>query len=486
MAAGFTPKQANCALRIRWGLPEPSTTSSPLRNFPYTDSGNAERIVARHGQDIRYCYPQKTWYIYDGHRWVPDQQGQMMHIGKCIARSLYAEAAEIEDKDIREACVKFARACESTERKKSALVSAQSEPGIPILPDKFDRDPFLLNCPSGTIDLRRSGEQRSHRREDFITKMSPVIYQPSARSALWKRFLDETTGGDREMQDFLQRAVGYSLTGSVSEEVLFFVHGPGASGKSTFLEAIKAVLGDYAKTADFETFVQRNNAGGVRDDVAELAGRRFVVSIEVEEGRKLAQGLVKLVTGGDSVRARFLYQQGFEFVPQFKLWLAANDAPKVKHNDSAMWRRILRIPFDQVIPKAKRDPSIKARLKNVQECGPAILAWAVEGCLRWQEEGLGVPAMVELATEEYRLNMDPLRDFVADCCIVSTTAWGTSKALRHAYEAYCRDHGEKQLLAPKEFGACLRSRGCEADHRRAGNVWVGIGLRTEESTSDVM
>ena len=197
-------------------------------------------------------------------------------------------------------------------------------------------------------------------------------------------------------------------------------------------------------------------------------------------------GRVKLLTGGDSVRARLLYQQGFEFQPQFKLWLAANHEPKVRHDDSAMWRRILRIPFDCVIPKAKRDPSVKKRLKDPRECGPAILAWAVEGCQRWRDEGLGVPAVVEEATEQYRLDMDPLRDFLADCCVLAPNTWGTAKDLRHAYEVYCRDHGEKRPLAPKEFAASLRARGCESDHRRAGNVWTGIGLRAEQSTSGVM
>lgn len=463
----------------------PEATSKPLRFFPYTDSGNAERIIARHGRDLHYCHPQKTWYIWDSKRWIPDEKGALMAIAKSIARLLYQEAGAIEDEEDRKACAAFARKCESSERRKAALVCAQSEPGIPILPADFDTDQFLLNCLNGTIDLH-TGELRQHRRGDLFTKLAPVQYDPAARSTLWEHFLDEATEGDRELQDFLQRAVGYSLTGDVGEEKLFFVHGPGGSGKSTFLESVKASLGDYAKTADFETFVQRNQAGGVRDDVAELAGRRFVVSIEVEQGKKLAQGLVKLLTGGDTVRARFLYQQGFEFLPQFKLWLAANDAPKVNHDDSAMWRRILRIPFDRVIPKENRDPSIKKRLKDVRESGPAILAWAVEGCHRWREEGLGVPTIVEKATEQYRLNMDPLRDFITDCCVLHSSAWITTGKLRSAYEDYCKERGEKHLMTPNEFAAGLRARGCESKRRHAGAGWLGIGLLAEESTPGIM
>ncbi|HOL73180.1 MAG TPA: phage/plasmid primase, P4 family, partial [Bryobacteraceae bacterium] len=434
--------------------------------------------VLRHGENIRYCHPQKTWWVWTGRRWEPDRNGAVMDLAKSVARELYQAAWEIPDADRKKQTALWAIRSESTDKKKAALVSAQSEPGIPILPEQFDADPFSLNCLNGTINLR-TGELRPHRREDYCTKLAPVVYDPSARSPLWERFLREACCGDEDLISFLQRAVGYSLTGSTAEEKLFFVHGPAAAGKSTFLEAIRATLGDYAKSADFETFVQRREAGAVRNDIAELAGRRFVVSIEVDEGKRLAEGLVKLLTGGDTVRARFLYQESFEFLPQFKLWLAANHAPKVKHDDSAMWRRILRIPFEHVIPKEQRDPSIKARLKDLKESGPAILAWAVQGCLLWQKEGLGVPTVVEEATEQYRLDMDPLRDFLADCCVLAPNAWATAKDLRQAYEAYCRDHGEKRPLAPREFAACLRSRGCGSDHRRAGNVWIGVGLRAE-------
>jgi putative DNA primase/helicase len=462
------------------GDPGDPGATDRFRAYPLTDTGNAERLVLRHGENIRYCHPQKTWWVWTGRRWEPDRNGAVMDLAKSVARELYQAAWEIPDADRKKQTALWAIRSESTDKKKAALVSAQSEPGIPILPEHFDADLFLLNCLNGTIDLR-TGELRPHRREDYCTKLAPVVYDPSARSPLWERFLREACGGDEDLISFMQRAVGYSLTGSAAEEKLFFVHGPAAAGKSTFLEAVKATLGDYAKSADFESFVQRREAGAVRNDIAELAGRRFVVSIEVDEGKKLAEGLIKLLTGGDTVRARFLYQEAFEYVPQFKLWLAANHAPRVRHDDSAMWRRILRIPFESVIPQARRDPSVKARLKDVEESGPAILAWAVEGCLRWQEEGLGVPEAVEEATEQYRLDMDPLRDFIADCCVLAPHAWTPAAKLREAYERYCREVGEKHLLRPEQFGQCLRQRGCEPKKRKEGmRGWQGIGLLTTE------
>jgi putative DNA primase/helicase len=446
-----------------------------LLGFNLTDSGNAERLVLRHGENIRYCHPQKTWWVWSGTRWEQDRNGRVMDLAKETARELYHAAWNIGDSERKKQTALWAIRSEGTERKRAALISAQSERGIPILPEHFDAEPFLLNCLNGTVDLR-TGELRPHRREDYITKLCPVVYDPSARSALWERFLREACGGDGALIAFLQRAVGYSLTGSTAEEKLFFVHGPAAAGKSTFLEAIKAVLGDYSKTADFETFVQRREPGAVRNDIAELAGKRFVVSIEVDEGRRLAEGLIKLLTGGDTVRARFLYQESFEFAPQFKLWLAANHAPRVRHDDSAMWRRILRIPFEHVIAQERRDPSVKARLKDVRESGPAILAWAVEGCLRWQEEGLGVPEVVEEATEQYRLDMDPLRDFIADCCVLAPHAWTPAAKLREAYEKYCKENGERHVLNARDFADGLKARGCQTERKHTGRGWRGIGL----------
>jgi putative DNA primase/helicase len=464
------------SLRERTNRPDDEQADDKFLSLPLTDTGNAERLVMRYGSDIRYCHPHKTWYVWTGRRWQEDRTGQVMDFMKSVARELYRAAWEIPDPARKKEVALWAIRSESTDKKKAALASAQSEPGIPILPEQFDSDPFLLNCLNGTIDLR-TGELRPHRREDYCTRLAPVRYDPAARSKLWERFLQEVCGGDRNLIEFLQRAVGYSLTGSTREEKLFFVHGPAAAGKSTFLEAVKSALGDYAWTADFDTFVHRREAGAIRNDVAELAGRRFVVSIEVDEGRRLAEGLVKILTGGDTVRARFLYQEAFEFKPQFKLWLAANHAPRVRHDDSAMWRRILRIPFEQVIPPERRDPSVKARLRDAEESGPAILAWAVEGALRWQEEGLGVPDIVTQATEQYRLDMDPLRDFITDCCVLDPQAWTTAARLRQAYERYCEQIGETRLLNPNDFAAALSSRGCVIERRHAGRGWRGIRLR---------
>jgi len=454
------------------------TKFKPTLHMPFTDSGNAEPLARRFAGTIRYCWPQRLWYVWNRQRWVPDLSGGMQQRAKIIAREIYREASRIDDSDERKPCVAWARHSESAGARKAAVSLAQSESGIPILPGDFDADPLVLNCLNGTVDLR-TGKLRPHCADDLITRLAPVEFDATARCERWETFLQQSTGEVAELLGFLKRAVGYSLTGLVIEEVLFFLHGSGASGKSTFLEALKAALGDYAKVADFESFIARREAGGIRNDIAELVGRRFVVSIEVDEGKKLAEGLVKMITGGDTVRARFLYQESFEFTPQFKLWLAANHAPKVRDNDAAMWRRILRVPFDHVVPKERRDPTLKAALRDPSVSGPAILAWAVKGCLEWQKRGLAVPALVERATEQYRETMDPLKPFFDECCGFDPKSWSSVAKLRSSYEKWAKDSGEKYVLDTREFAQRLTDRGCtpKAGRRRRG--WKGIEVLEE-------
>jgi putative DNA primase/helicase len=261
-----------------------------------------------------------------------------------------------------------------------------------------------------------------------------------------------------------------------AEDKLFFAHGPGASGKSTFLEALKAMLGDYAVTADFETFTKKKNDSGVRNDIARLAGARMVLSIEVEEGKRLAEGVVKTLTGGDTISARYLYREFFEFVPRFTLWLAANDRPHVNASDSGMWRRIVQVPFTEAIPEAERDPNVKTTLKSDPAAQSAILTWAVEGCLEWQQNGLQIPERVREYTEEYRAENDPFRDFFDEKCTIDPTARIRRSHLRRAYENWAQANGEYALDARKLADA-LRQRGItdtsKLDSERA---WSGIAL----------
>jgi putative DNA primase/helicase len=364
-----------------------------------TENGLAERLVSQHGADLRFCHKTAAWYVWSGRHWAEDDTAEVERRAKATIRELYESAASERDPERRQAIAKFAVRSDGDVTIRRVLSRAAAEPAIPIRMSDFDKDPWLLNVGNGVLNLR-TRELRPHDRSLMLRGLTGVEYQPGARSETFERFLAEVTG-DRNKAEFLQKAFGYSATGLTIEEKLFMPIGPGGTGKSSLLEAVKAALGSYAWTADFGSFIHRP-AGGVRNDIAELTGRRYVLSVEVDEGVRLAEGLVKHLTGGDTIRARHLYQAGFEFLPQFKLWLCANHAPRVRDDDSAMWRRILRIPFDGVIPEDRRDPSLKLRLKDPGECGRAILAWIVEGAIRWAEEGLIVPACIREATETYR------------------------------------------------------------------------------------
>ena len=465
-------------------LPPKETAIEEAEGFPLTDLGNAERLVARHGDKLRYCGAWKAWLIWRETHWERDETNQVERYTKETVRSIYAEVSIVDDPQERKAISKHAVKSESEARIKAMISLASSEKTIPIEPSMLDADPWLFNVANGTIDLH-TGELRAHRQSDLMTKLAPIVYNPEARLPLWEQFLCGATDSSAELMAFLQRAVGYSLTGSTREEKLFFVHGPSRTGKSTFLDAVKMVLGSYAAVADFETFLAQHNAGGPRQDIARLAGARFVMSIEVAEGRKLAEGLVKTITGGDEITARFLFGKEFEFRPSFKLWLAANSAPKARTDDDAIWNRIIRIPFDQVVPQEKRDPRVKLALRDAQIAGPALLAWAVKGCLAWQRDGLRIPQEVIASSEGYRLEVDRLASFMDDCCILDPEGWTWSSVLIEEYENWAKTTREKRPLRGKAFGDRLRARGCIAGRRPKGELgptrgWQGIRMQEKD------
>lgn len=462
----------------------PVQQSAPPSDFPdfrysLTDLGNSERLIRQHAHDLRYCVEMKTWHRWNGSRWEPDALNQVLQLAKTTVRNIYDELALEADPDKRDALFKFIQRSES-ERSLNALVNlSRTDPRIAVRVTVFDTQPHLLNCKNGTIDLR-TGELLPHRRTDLLTKQCPVVYDAGASSQLWENFLKDCTRGDAELQGFLQRAVGYTLFGDPREQVILMVNGPGGTGKSTFISVIQSILGDYAATADFSTFLKKDRAnGGASDDVASLAGARLVSSIEVDEGQKLAEALVKQMTGGDLIRARHLYQSSFEFRPQFTLWLVCNHAPAVNHDDDAMWRRILRLPFENVIPAEKRDKNLKATLTDLTTIGPAILAWAVEGCVAWFRDGLQVPKTVRLATDAYKATSNPLADFVEDACVLHEATFTTAADLRHAYDSWCRENGEKATLNRNQFTKALEDLGCHPKTKREGRGWQGVGLRED-------
>lgn len=432
----------------------------------------ADRLIQEHGERLRYNPQSGQWYLWDGLRWAHDELGHVSDLAAQTLRAIRLEAVDERDESRRKAMFAIGGKCDSAAGYQQVIATAATRPAVCVRMADIDADPWALNVQNGTVDLR-TGKLRPHNPADLLTRICGAEYQPDARHELWDSFLDVVLP-DEALRSFVQRAVGYSIAGGTSEEVLFMVQGPTASGKSTFADGIKETLNDYAAVADFETFLARPTTGGPRNDIARLVGKRVCISLEVDEGAKLAQGLVKTVTGSDVITARFLYREAFEFRPSFKLWLVCNHAPRVSHDDDAIWRRILLLPFHACIPEERRDPNVKVRLRTDPAVKAAILAWAVQGCLTWQRAGLRPPDAVRVATDKYRHEQDELADFISDACESDPGHWTASRELRAAYEAYCNEAGILRPLSPRMFWPRLAALGYAPETRNRQRGWRGI------------
>jgi putative DNA primase/helicase len=421
--------------------PEPKTEKiSSIFNL--TESGNAERLVFQHGKDILYCGEWKVWLIWDGIRWSIDRNDYIKILALKVVRSIYQEVESTNDYTVRRNIEKHAKASESEHAIKAMINLAK--PMVPVKSDDLDNKHMLLNCPNGTVDLR-TGELREHRRNDFLTKVTPVNFNPYASHAMWDNFLKQIFSGDEELIEFIQRAIGYSLTGSTIEQCFFILYGHGANGKSTFLQTINQTIGEYALQTPTETLLAKNT-NSIRNDVARLKGSRFVTASEAEADQQLAEKLIKEMTGGDTMSARFLHKEFFEFKPTHKLFLGTNYKPEIKGTDHAIWRRIRLVPFNVTITENEQDPYMLDKLCIESE---GILAWAIRGCLLWNSERLGMPQAVKQAIEIYRSEMDVITQFVDDCCEKGTEFMVTSSDLYAAFKEWCEKNGESVVSIKK-------------------------------------
>ena len=455
--------------------------SIPPGMFPLTDLGNAERLVARYRDRLRYCPQRRKWLLWDDSRWTWDDTSAIERMAKRTVRHIYDEAGACSSDEQRAQIGKHARQSESGKRLRDMVALAQSEAGVPVRVSELDADPWVLNCLNGTVDLR-TGTMREHRRSDLITRSTGVAYQTEARSELWDRVLKDATGGDSELAAYLQRVVGYSLIGEPLERVLFFLFGPPGTAKSTLVLGFHAALGDYAHSASFETWLVQSTTGGNRGDLVRLASARLVTSVEVRQGARFDEALIKAVTGGDEIVAAAKYESEISFRPGFTLILAANDAPSAREDDAGLWVRMRRIPLTAVIAPERQDPTIKYKLRE-REHASAILAWAVAGCLAYQQRGLGSCSAVEQSTNDYRTELDHFSEFLADTCTFEEGARITRKALREVYQQWGDEVGRRSLLSARDMAGKLRVRGCQEVSVRGTKSWAG--LRAKQPTDAV-
>lgn len=468
--ADFCGLYQNEALAKLLSCLAPETLGTP-EHYYETDYGNARRLVAQHGNDLRFVR-EWGWLAWDGRRWQIDQTGEAERRAKATALSIYQEAADAPDHR-RPALARHAIASQSSGKITSMLALAESEREIRATPDDFDANDWLLTCANGTIDLR-TGTLKPHDRADMLTKAIDVHYSEQAACPQFLTFLDRIFANNARLIAYVQRMIGYMLSGSTGAQCMFIAHGTGANGKSVLIEVIRALLGDYARNADPSTFMMQQS-DRIRSDIARLAGVRFVSSVELDEGRRLSEALVKQVTGGDTLTARFLHKDEFEFMPRFKLLLATNHKPIIRGTDYAIWRRIRMLPFTVTIPEAERDPQLASKLKAEL---PGILAWAVRGCLDWQRDGLQEPDEVKAATNDYRSEMDVIGQFLDETCTIQPRARVLCAALYSAYAKWCEDGGERPINQ-RRFGAQMTERGFDRVRTRDGWWYHGIGLYTD-------
>lgn len=417
--------------------------NSPL--FRLNDVGNAKRLVYKFGTQLRHCVQQKSWYIWEGRYWARDSLKQIESYAKQTVEWMHDDAKM--KGDLAPLLRRHASQSGRADRIKAMIDMALSEEEVRVSADALDGYPLLLNCPNCVLDLEH-GTSLEHDPALLMTKITTTEYHPNAVSETWETFLKDTTNGDEQLQVFLQRISGYALSGLTVEENIFFIHGPGGTGKSTFFETIKSVMGDgYCKTASFATFLRSKNGGGggPRSDIARLPGARLVTAVETEDGKQFAADLLKISTGGDKITTRDLYQSEFEFLPQYKIWLAANSKPRVSSEDSGIWRRLLLIPFEHV--PSNPNKRLKDLLRASKKDREGILAWMVRGFLDWQKSGWIVPSVVSKKTKEYRTEMDSIEAWMADSCLRDNTI---STPLRTLWEAY-EDWVRRQPQAMKEM-----------------------------------
>ena len=445
--------------------------------FPLTDAGNAELFAALYGHILRFDHARNRWLIWEEHRWAPDSDGEVRRLAKKAARVRYRTALDIEDLDLRGKTASYAVRSESRQRLDACLALARSEHPIADSGMTWDPDPYLLGVANGVVDLR-TGMIRSGHPDDRLTMQVPVQYHVKAECPRWQQFLHQVFQRDGELIGFVQRALGYSLTGSVREQVLFLCHGTGSNGKSVFLDMLRKVLGDYAMNIPF-TVLELQQRPSLTNDLASMAGRRLVTSSETNESTRLNEARIKALTGGDPITARFLYSESFTYEPVAKFWLAVNHLPRVRDDSYGFWRRVRVLPFNEQFTGDDADKGLPFKL--LEEL-PGILNWGVQGALNWRLVGLAPPSAVMTATQAYRKDNDELDGFVADCCVVADGVRAEPGHLFSEYQRWSKEQGilERHRLGSRSFGTRIRERFGDSVSSNGKRYFLGIGLKANQ------
>jgi P4 family phage/plasmid primase-like protien len=445
-----------------------SEPAAPDEAPKFSEEALAQAFTAAHRDDLRYTSAWGRWSRWDGKRWQRDETLHVFSLCRavCLAASRKSKNSALRRKLASAHTVAAVERLARCDRSHAATV------------DQWDSDPWLFNTPDGVVDLK-TGEMRDQQRGDYLTKLAGA--SPGGELAdcpRWLAFLERVTNEKPELASFLQRMCGYALTGITREHALFFLYGTGANGKSVFLNTVSGIMAEYASTSPIETFIAGRDERHPTD-IAGLQGARLVTAFETEDGRRWAESRLKSLTGGDRVAARFMRQDFFEFVPQFKLVIAGNHKPRLRAVDEAMRRRFNLVPFNVTIPEAERDKELAEKLRDEW---PGILRWMVEGCLAWQREDLNPPDAVRTATRNYFADEDALGRWLDEACILGKSFETSGKQLYGCWKQWCETNSER-YGSQRSFSQGLEARQFEKKHRETGSYFCGIAVKAEENAS---
>lgn len=457
-----------------------------LLSYGFNDSGNAERLIALHGKSILFCHALKKWLVWDGRRWAVDEVDYARKLAKEAMLEFLRQAVEAHN----DAAERFAKQSLDARRIGSLLLLAECE--IPVRPDELDTHPYLLNFMNGTVDLRTS-EIRSHDRADLITKLIHYDYRPHAPCPRWLAFLDEIMGGGADagepelaraerLIEYLQRALGYSLTSCTNEKAVFVPFGDGDNGKSTLLSTVYQLAEEYSVLLQVDTLMVRQESNNTQADLADLRGARFVQTSETEEGQRLAQGKLKRITQGmGKIKAARKYENPIEFPETHKLWIDTNRKPTIRDaDDRATFNRLHPIPFTVRVPKDRIDRELPQKLLGEAE---GILAWLVAGARSWFQSGLRKPPEVQAANDQWRSESDQLGRFIEECCTTREALSTSTSGLYGKYKEWS-EAGNETPMAAAVFATKLAGRGHEKKHTKTGDRYLGIAHRAEPGTEE--
>jgi len=456
-------------------------SQSILTSFSLTDIGNGERFAVQNKDRVRYCFKwdkNGKWLVWTGKRWKIDDGEMVERLAKRTVKKIYDEAKNEPNPKVSRIIANHAVKSSSDNQRRAMIFAARSEKGLPIERWRLNQPRMLLNVKNGTVDLK-TGTLREHKAEDFITQITPYNYNPQAKCPKWLSFLSDVMHGSQENIDYLQRAVGFSITGEISSQAFFILWGDGENGKSTFMNTIKGILGsEYSHQANRDTLIQKKFKSSATNDMADLRDVRLLYAHETESGERLNESFLKQVSGGENLRCRHLYSEDEEFEPTVKIWISSNYKPGIKGIDRGIWRRVIFIPWKYVVdPKKRIDDYHKVLLS---EEGEGILAWAIEGAKVWaNEKGLGKkPQEIEEATKEYESEMNPLDRFFEECLKKEKNSKIKSAELYLMWTYWARENQEYDMSS-RIFNQKIATMGVKKDRKRDTNYYLDIDLSAE-------